>query len=253
MDTQDVENEPASGRSGRSEARDDWVGLSSCLGCRYSGDIECIISHAVPLNLIIIYIFLLLTVFFFVYISYTIILIKFCKRKRRLQRGLAQRRLSGRPGERNISSGTSTPTRPAPARPGQSQTLGRRLLGQLPGLSHQVSELLKSMRAAKYILTTMSALSLTWLPWLLTLSTDIYTHTVGHQQQQLATLDQVPPSSSPLPLIDMIGWRVSSSAVSMICSTASGLARQTVSSVPSGSITTAWTFTMLFMLTIKYV
>ena len=55
---------------------------------RYNGDIECIISHTVPLNLILVYIFLLVTVFLFVYTSYTIILIKFCKRKRRLQRVL---------------------------------------------------------------------------------------------------------------------------------------------------------------------
>ena len=179
------------------------MGLTSYLGCRYSGDIECIISHAVPLNLIIIYIFLLLTVFFFVYISYSIILIKFCKRKRRLQRGLAQTRLSGRPGEGNISSGPSTPT--CTARPAQSQSLGRRLLATLaisrqvlPGLSHQVSHLLKSMTAAKYILTTMSALSLTWLPWLVTLSTDIYTHTAGHHHHQHTTLDQVPPLPPPV-------------------------------------------------------
>ena len=44
----------------------------------------------------------------------------------------------------------------------------------LPGLSH----LVKSITAAKYILTTMTALSLTWLPWLLTLSTDMMGHSL---------------------------------------------------------------------------
>ena len=179
------------------------VRLTSDLGYRYSGDIECILSHAVPLNLIIIYIFLLLTVFLFVYISYSIILIKFCKRKRRLQRGLAQTRLTGggRAGEENISNGTSTPTWTGAHHSNHAQTLRRRLLNNLaisrqvlPGVSH----LLKSMTAAKYILTTMTALSLTWLPWLITLSTDIVTHTAG--EQQLNPLDQVPPP--PLPPFD---------------------------------------------------
>ena len=63
------------------------------LGFRYSGDIECIISHAVPRSLIIVYIVLLLSVFLFVYSAYSIILIKFCRRKRRLQKDLTEKRL----------------------------------------------------------------------------------------------------------------------------------------------------------------
>ena len=144
---------------------------------RYNGDIECIISHTVPLNLILVYIFLLVTVFLFVYTSYTIILIKFCKRKRRLQRGLTQTRLAGGENVSNVSNGTSTPRWEGPRPP---DNLRRRLLLKLtvprqvlPGVSH----LLQSITAAKYILTTMTALSLTWLPWLVTLSADIYSHT----------------------------------------------------------------------------
>ena len=103
---------------------------------------------------------------------------------------MAQTRLTGggRAGEENISNGTSTPTWTGAHHSNHAQTLRRRLLNNLaisrqvlPGVSH----LLKSMTAAKYILTTMTALSLTWLPWLITLSTDIVTHTAGEQQLSL--------------------------------------------------------------------
>ena len=242
-------------------------GLIFMLTFRSSGDIECIVSHAVPLNLIIVYIFLLLTVFLFVYISYSIILIKFCKRKRRLQKSLAQTRLTGgtRTGRGNISNGTSTPTRAvrgsppttSPTTSPTSQSLRRRLLTKLaisrqvlPGVSH----LLKSMTAAKYILTTMTALSLTWLPWLITLSTDIYTHTAG--QEDLSQLDQVEVAQAQSASVMLIlvvrrqSWR-SYSAVSMISSTVSGLARQAVSSVTSVNIPTNRISSTLFMLTIR--
>ena len=117
---------------------------------------ECIISHAVPLNLTLLYILLLLTVFLFVYSAYTVILVKFCRRRRRLQ-------------ERLQSGGTqSCVLEMESVRP---ESTRRRQV--LPGLSH----LLRSITAAKYILTTMTALSLTWLPWLLTLSTDLTSHT----------------------------------------------------------------------------
>ena len=123
--------------------------------CRYRGDVECIISHTVPLNLTLLYILLLLTVFLFVYSAYTVILVKFCRRRRRLQ-------------ERLHSGGTqSCVLEMESVRP---ESTRRRQV--LPGLSH----LLRSITAAKYILTTMTALSLTWLPWLLTLSTDLASH-----------------------------------------------------------------------------
>ena len=134
--------------------------------CRYRGDVECIISHTIPLYLILLYILLLLTVFLFVYSAYTIILVKFCRRRRRLQ-------------ERLQSGGTQSCVFEMDlVRPAESTR--RKLIenlpvpGQvLPGLSH----LLRSITAAKYILTTMTALSLTWLPWLLTLSSDLTSHT----------------------------------------------------------------------------
>ena len=50
----------------------------------------------------------------------------------------------------------------------------------LPGVSH----LVKSITAAKYILTTLTALSLTWTPWLVTMSYDIYHHRLYYQQHQ---------------------------------------------------------------------
>ena len=49
----------------------------------------------------------------------------------------------------------------------------------LPGVSH----LVKSITAAKYILTTLTALSLTWTPWLVTMSYDIYNHHFYFQHQ----------------------------------------------------------------------
>ena len=42
----------------------------------------------------------------------------------------------------------------------------------IPGVNH----ILKSITAAKYILTTLTVLSVTWLPWVATLYHDISTH-----------------------------------------------------------------------------
>ena len=53
---------------------------------RFTGDIECILSHSSPVNLILTFIILAVTIYFLIYVAYTIILVKFYKRKRALQK-----------------------------------------------------------------------------------------------------------------------------------------------------------------------
>ena len=63
-------------------------------------------------------------------------------------------------------------------------SIPRRLV-LFPGVSH----LVKSITAAKYILTTLTALSLTWSPWLVTMSLDIYSHHLNHNKHHNASVN----------------------------------------------------------------
>ena len=182
---------------------------------RYNGDIECILGHLIPVNLTIIGIISLGICALFIYIAYTVIFVKFYRQKRRIKRiknNPKQSLKSPHIGDldhpdRNITIGNSSPgenkcfesanktdhrtetfdkysickktdsnsidTRPSNKsfKVQMMRGLSRRRL-ILPGVNH----ILKSITAAKYILTTITVLSLTWLPWIATLYHDISTH-----------------------------------------------------------------------------
>ena len=53
---------------------------------RFTGDVECILSHSAPPGLIVTYISLGTSLFILIYTAYTLILVKFYKHKRTLQR-----------------------------------------------------------------------------------------------------------------------------------------------------------------------
>ena len=52
---------------------------------RYNGDVECIIGHLIPINSTIAVIISLGVCALFIYIAYTVILVKFYRQKRRLK------------------------------------------------------------------------------------------------------------------------------------------------------------------------
>ena len=167
------------------------------------------------MNLTIIGIISLCICALFIYIAYTVILVKLYRQKRRLKRIKNNPRQSVKspcvgdldPLGGNITYGNSFPgenkcfesanktdhrtetfdkssickktdsesidTRPTNKSFKVQMMCGlsrRRLI--LPGVNH----ILKSITAAKYILTTRTVLSLTWLPWIATLYHDISTH-----------------------------------------------------------------------------
>ena len=171
---------------------------------KFNGDIECILGHSVPSNLILTLILLGVIMTILIYVAYTLILIKFYKRKRRLQKNqelynrknpIKEEQTAPKEIELEeccFTNGTSTPgqsKKPYPLTHQRSicphhsdhSSLTVRLMRHIsiprrivlfPGVSH----LLKSITAAKYILTTVTALSVTWTPWLVTMSMDIFTH-----------------------------------------------------------------------------
>ena len=152
---------------------------------RYNGDVECIMGHLIPINSTIAVIISLAVCALFIYIAYTVILVKFYRQKRRLK----QVRNVGRQGKKSeggcISVAENRESKETSNHPAKSSekisntNTGLEIMRSIskgilimPGVNH----VLKSITAAKYILTILTVLSLTWLPWVATLYHDISTH-----------------------------------------------------------------------------
>ena len=143
--------------------------------CRYNGDVECILGHLIPFQLTIIGIVSLSIFAAIIYVAYTIILIKFYKQKRRIRKSNQNVVLfSGenlKCGDEHFMNNSEGVFR--------DQSLKIRIIRRLsrggillPGINH----IFKSITAAKYVLTILTTLSLTWMPWVVTMYRDVHVH-----------------------------------------------------------------------------